>query len=292
MTSKKCYLPSTALVLLSLLGAGDETPAAEIDHAPELSQTLHDGGAVEQRSIQRAKSDSLFGRTTVYASFDPPSDKECFALGGLFALDKHGVVSFTYPHAIAPNVSLGSTRQAEERVLTFQGDKCRILIFVSREVGDGNQWLALHPVTSALAAEHDRHSGDTGTLHLAPGQSITIVPGITATDDPGSGKARIDVDVGKFDKYDDSYLIQAAKFYGDPQPDCLQGQAFFSITPSGLTLIFNTPRNDLPFSIEERIVSADQSKWIRFGAQTCRLPIRTVKEIKKGEVWTRLAPTD
>lgn len=290
MANQKLLSPSSAVVLLSLLLLSNETAAAEINKAPELSQI--DGGTAKLQSIRRAKSDELFKRTSVYAFFDPPLTKQCFALGGLFELSKRGMVSFTYPHAIAPNLSLGSTRQAEERLLTFQDDKCRILLFVSKEVRTGDQWLPLHPETSAPATEDDGNSSDAKKGPLTPGQTITLQSGvaITVTTDPNSGKQRIDIH--GFDDHGDAYVIQATWFYGDPQPDCLQGQAFFSATPSGLTFVFKSPRGDLPFSIEEEIVSANQTKSIRFVALTCRLTIRVAKEIKQGEVWTRLAPTD
>lgn len=119
-----------------------------------------------------------------------------------------------------------------------------------------------------------------------------LLPGIVIKKAPVSGATSVTIDPGKLSSSDDAFVIQGTRFANDPQMRCLEGAAFFSVTPRGLTILFKSPRDTLPFSIAEQTDRADQSVSMKFVTSKCRVTIRAVKEIKQGETWHRLAPVD
>jgi hypothetical protein len=273
MANNKSSLPRSALVLLFLLG--NQAASAGGERALESNQASPNSGAMEKAPVRR-------GMTRVRAFFDH-TEAKCFALGGLFMLGKPGAISFMFPFAIAPGLHIGTKRDADEVILTLYDDKCRIRMIVSKDLRDGDEWRALHAYVPPIGLDL---KGETKTL--APGEKITLAPGVTVSSDTNVGKGRITLD----DKDGDGFFTQGTGFYNDPQAECLQRQDYFSVTPRGLTIWFVSPRDALPFSIEERLISADQGKLIRFVAPTCRLSVRVIKEIKIGEAWAPLEPAE
>ena len=109
----------------------------------------------------------------------------------------------------------------------------------------------------------------------------------------GCAVSAISTSAGYFKRWrGDGFFTQGTGFYNDPQPQCLQRQDYFSVTRRGLTIWFLSPRDTLTFSIEERLLSAEQGKLIRFVAPTCRLSVRVIKEIKIDEAWVPLEPAE
>jgi hypothetical protein len=133
-----------SVFVLLLLTSVDAGSTEDTSHSKPNGAQL-DAGLQDSKAL-RAQNDRNFRRTTLLAYFESlPDDPACFALGGLFALETNGVVSLTYPHAAVPNVGIGSVNKANERILTFQSVDCRIRLFISKEVLDGDQWISLSP---------------------------------------------------------------------------------------------------------------------------------------------------
>jgi hypothetical protein len=273
MANNERSLSRSALVLLFLLG--NQAASADGDRPLESNQASPNSNAMEKTAARR-------GMTRVRAFFDR-TEAKCFALGGLFALGTPGAISFMFPFAVAPGLHIGTKRDGDEVILTFHDDKCRIQMVVSKELRDGDQWLALHAYVPPINFDL---KGETKTL--APGEKVTLAPGVAVSSDINVGKGRITLD----DSDGDGFFTQGTGFYNDPQPQCLQRQDYFSVTRRGLTIWFLSPRDALTFSIEERLLSAEQGKLIRFVAPTCRLSVRVIKEIKIDGAWVPLEPAE
>lgn len=133
-------LRCVALIFLLLI---PEQASLETSRVPSIVAQAPPEPTEADPKARRVRIDNVFGRTTTRAFFEVPDNLTCFALGGLFAFDDRGGVSFTYPHAIAQGVGLAWKRENDERVLTFQDQNCRIRLFVSKEVFDGEHWIQL-----------------------------------------------------------------------------------------------------------------------------------------------------
>lgn len=273
MSHTKRQLLHAALALLLLSG---RQPALAANEGPLQPDQIAPG---PNAANAKRFPPGMLG-TYVRALFSP-TEAECFTMSGLFALGLPSSVSLLFSHEGPTRLSFKTKREGDVVTTSIDDGACRIRIAASKEVRDGEHWLALHasepPPDPDLLARATR---------VEPGETKTVAPGATVSVDPKTGKAILKMGSGG------TYLTVGLGFPNDPQPQCLQRKDFFTVSQRGLNIWFLSPRDELPFAIEEQLLPAERGKLIRFATSTCRLSMRVIKEIRSNEVWIPLEPTE
>jgi hypothetical protein len=215
--------------------------------------------------------DEQIGRTTLMAFFQGPPDRYCSNLAGM--LSRQGDrVELLYPRFVAPTVEHGSRSAAGE--LMFEDERCRIRVNFIQEIADGDRLVALAPLQPL-------GSFSFGDLPRAPG--LHIIPSAHGND--------MRMTFGLIESDEGNGLVSRVVLLPkSPHSACPDWTGLFIIVPAGAMLVFQNPRDQLPFAIPGQALPEDRSVSFVLATATCRLTLKIQKDVLRDDEWTQLDP--
>jgi hypothetical protein len=134
-------------ILALLLLSGSRSALAENDRALKPDQVSPDPDPVNKKRFPP-------GMLVTYVRvFFSPTETECFTMSGLFALGTPSSLSLLFSHERPTALNFNTMREGDVVTTSIDDGRCRIQIAASKEVRDGEHWLALHAYVPPLDPE-------------------------------------------------------------------------------------------------------------------------------------------